>query len=340
MCAAGWICRRPPSFATLYEGLERVEASVQTRNIDEAVEAVSRLLVPHSIKVMSTRERIDARLQVRHPTSQPLISLSYGAPVAVGAGDFSGLFLVKHCLRGAAQATQGRAQGEWREGQTMLLSAGANTQLRFDQACAQQSLRLDPIKMEQLCARLLGYPLESPLRFDLRPFTAELDQVWHRTLLYLYPGDGNPLPLTAAAQASLDEFLLTLLLHQHRHNYSEELAEPVPTPVPGIVRRAERYMQDHAEEPIVISDVAAELAISVRTLQAAFRQWRNTTPQLFLRETRLQRVREGLLGGETAVTDIALRFGFSHLGRFSAYYEAKFGERPSITLRRSSRRAR
>ena len=115
-----------------------MEASVQTRNIDEAVEAVSRLLVPHSIKVMSTRERFDARLQVRHPTSQPLISLSYGAPVTVDAGDFSGLFLVKHCLRGAAQATQGRAQGEWRAGQTMLLSAGAETQLRVGSGRQQQ----------------------------------------------------------------------------------------------------------------------------------------------------------------------------------------------------------
>jgi AraC-like DNA-binding protein len=317
-----------------------VETSVQTRNIDEAVEAVSRLLVPHSIKVMNTRERIDARLQVRQPTSQPLISLSYGAPVTVYAGEFSGLFLVKHCLRGAAQATQGRRQGEWREGQTVLLSAGVDTQLRFDQACVQQSLRLDPARMEQLCARLLGYPLESSLRFDLRPFSAELEQVWRRTLAYLYPGDGRALLLTAAAQASLDEFLLTLLLHQHRHNYSEELTEPVPTPVPGIVRRAERYMQDHSETPLVISEVAAELGVSVRTLQAAFREWRNTTPQLLLREIRLQRVREGLLaGGETSVTDTALRFGFSHLGRFSAYYEAKFGERPSVTLRRSSRRA-
>jgi AraC-like DNA-binding protein len=229
---------------------------------------------------------------------------------AVNAGDFSGLFLVKHCLRGAAEATQGRRQGEWREGQTMLLSAGADTQLRFDQACAQQSLRLDPAKMEQLCARLLGYPLESPLRFDLRPFSAALEQIWRRTLVYLYPSDGRALPLTAVAQASLDEFLLTLLLHQHRHNYSEELTEPVRTPVPGIVRRAERYMQDHAEAPIVISDVAAELGVSVRTLQAAFRQWRNTTPQLFLREMRLQRVRDGLLLARL----IQPRLGFAPAG--------------------------
>jgi AraC-like DNA-binding protein len=33
------------------------------------------------------------------------------------------------------------------------------------------------------------------------------------------------------------------------------------------------------------------------------------------------------------VTDIALRFGFSHLGRFSVLYRHVFGECPKDTLR-------
>jgi AraC-like DNA-binding protein len=309
---------------------------MRTRDLDEAVAAVSSVLVPHSIAVSGAGRCIDAKLLVLQPTSQPLVTLSYGAPVQVDAGDFGGLFLVKHCLRGAARATQGRKEGEWREGQTMLLSAGADTDLFFDAVCVQQSLRLDMMKMEQHCARLLGDPLRSPLRFDLRPFTAELEQVWQRTLHYLFASDGNALPLTEAARASFDEFLLTLLLHQHRHNYSESLTEPAPSPIPGIVRRAERYMQENAESSITVSDVASELGISVRSLQAGFRQWRNTTPHLFLRETRLQCVRDALLVGEADnVTDLALRYGFAHLGRFSAYYQAKFGEPPSTTLRRS-----
>jgi hypothetical protein len=49
----------------------------------------------------------------------------------------------------------------------------------------------------------------------------------------------------------------------------------------------------------------------------------------------LQLVRDGLLrsNGKLNVTTIALRYGFSHLGRFSAYYWATFGEMPSETLR-------
>jgi transcriptional regulator GlxA family with amidase domain len=34
------------------------------------------------------------------------------------------------------------------------------------------------------------------------------------------------------------------------------------------------------------------------------------------------------------VTTVALRHGFTHLGRFSAYYQSAFGELPRTTLRR------
>ncbi|MFP5477787.1 MAG: helix-turn-helix domain-containing protein, partial [Gammaproteobacteria bacterium] len=39
-------------------------------------------------------------------------------------------------------------------------------------------------------------------------------------------------------------------------------------------------------------------------------------------------------GGSTHVAGVALRWGFGHLGRFSADYRARFGEYPSETVRR------
>jgi len=56
-----------------------------------------------------------------------------------------------------------------------------------------------------------------------------------------------------------------------------------------------------------------------------------------LMEVRMARVRdelsEGRLPGET-VRDVALRWGFSHLGHFSARYRQRYGELPSQTLNR------
>jgi transcriptional regulator GlxA family with amidase domain len=182
----------------------------------------------------------------------------------------------------------------------------------------------------------LDHQLEERLRFELRPFSDELEQIWQRTLAYGWSSEADRLPVAGAAKAALDEYLLTLLLHHHPHNYSEELARTVPTPVPGVVRRAERFMIDNAGSSITVSEVADHLGISLRSLQAGFRDWRETTPTAFLRRVRLQLVRDELLRANTEanVTAVALQHGFSHLGRFSAHYRAIFGEDPSVTLRR------
>ena len=160
--------------------------------------------------------------------------------------------------------------------------------------------------------------------------------MWRRTLSYLWSSEERGLPLTGVARTTFDEYLLTLLLHNHPHNYTEEMADEAPTPVPRLVRQAERFMAEHANSPITMSDVAGHLGVSLRSLQAGFRAWREITPTTFLRRTRLQLVRDQLLrsGEDANVTAVALRHGFSHLGRFSAQYRVAFGEQPSATLRR------
>lgn len=55
----------------------------------------------------------------------------------------------------------------------------------------------------------------------------------------------------------------------------------------------------------------------------------------YLRDLRLQRVRDELLSGSgSPVASVALRWGFEHMGRFATQYRQAFGETPSQTLRR------
>ena len=313
---------------------ERRIRPLRTRDLDEAIGAVAKVYCPHTVKVTGSGRNIDAKLEVSHQTFQPVVELSYSAPVEIDAEDFRRLFLMMRCAAGSARTRQEGQEAELCIGQTMPLSAGFDTQLWFDRAFTQKSVRLDTDKLEALCARWLGRPLEQPLRFALRPFSPDLERIWQRTLSYLRAME--PLPLSDAAKAALDEFLLTLVLHQHPHNYSEEIVDWSRPPTPGLIRRAERYMVDNAAAAITVSDVAAHLGISLRSLQAGFRQWRATTPNAYLRNIRLQLVRDALSTSDagTNVTAVALHYGFVHLGRFAAHYQSAFGEPPSATLRR------
>jgi len=107
---------------------------------------------------------------------------------------------------------------------------------------------------------------------------------------------------------SYDDMLLTALLSLP-HNQREKLLEDRRYQVsPGLVRRAEEYMQAHLEDAVSIIDLLQICDCSRRALFSAFRNARGYTPMEFLTEQRLQSVREKLLKPrpEASVSSIAL----------------------------------
>lgn len=79
--------------------------------------------------------------------------------------------------------------------------------------------------------------------------------------------------------------------------------------------------------------------VGERSLQYAFREELGLTPKEFMIRRRLHAARQELLclkGSETTVTEVALNYGFTELGRFASLYKKVFGESPSATLGRRS----
>ena len=61
------------------------------------------------------------------------------------------------------------------------------------------------------------------------------------------------------------------------------------------------------------------------------------TPKHYIRNKKLEKVHACLIDPTAKVrnvTEVALDYGFLHLGRFSESYKSTFGELPSDTLRR------
>lgn len=103
------------------------------------------------------------------------------------------------------------------------------------------------------------------------------------------------------------------------------------------IRTAVEYVHEHAHLPITTNDVAQVANLSLRALQHAFQRMFGMTPNAYIRHTRLDRVRDALLAGDPATTnigDVARQWGFAHAGRFSSAYADQHGEYPRDTLRR------
>src|ERR1700730_2259282 len=126
------------------------------------------------------------------------------------------------------------------------------------------------------------------------------------------------------------------------HRWVATIAEIPSTrqskPSRNLVEEAERLALADVDEPLHISALCRALAVSERTLRKAFHKIHGLPPCRLLRMLRLSQARRALLSADctlVTVTEIATRFGFVELGRFSVEYRKVFGESPSQTLHRA-----
>ncbi|WIM93645.1 AraC family transcriptional regulator [Actinoplanes oblitus] len=120
------------------------------------------------------------------------------------------------------------------------------------------------------------------------------------------------------------------------HPYGEEPAGLQGPYRPRTVKRALDVMHAEPWRLYTTRELAAVAGVGVRVLQDAFRQHVGMSPMTYLRRLRLDGVHAELSRadpGLTSVSDVAYRWGFTHLGRFAGAYRARFGVSPSTTLR-------
>jgi len=108
-------------------------------------------------------------------------------------------------------------------------------------------------------------------------------------------------------------------------------------PSSGRLAAALDYIHTNPDSPLTTTGIAEAAGLSLRGLQHAFSRQLDMTPTEYLRGVRLDHVRADLVEAgpsDSTVATVAQRWGFSHSGRFSSAYVARFGEYPAETLRR------
>ena len=139
----------------------------------------------------------------------------------------------------------------------------------------------------------------------------------------------------ALAMASFEDAVLRLLLFSQPHNFSLIINGPARLGLPRDVRRAMSFIDENCRQPISSADVARNVGVSLRSLQASFATYAGTSLYGYLRARRLHGARLDLLSGKAlSVTDAAHHWGFVSLGQFSKLYFETYGEHPRDTLRR------
>ena len=308
-------------------------------DVDEAHEAVTRMFLPHQLKVLERDIRLDMKLNAVQVGAVTLGYLRYGGAVRLITAD-AGNYHVNVPLEGVSEQRCGSFEpvvlGPDR---AAVFMPGHPADLWWRPDCAQLCVMIGKSELELELERRIGRPLGKPIQFttamDLGTPAA---QSWLAVLKLVESETGRPggIGRHPLVVEQLQNLLITGLLLAQPHNYSELLAVSARPARPWAVRRAVELIEGEPGRAWSSATLAQEVAVSVRALQEGFQRSFDLPPMAYLREVRLNRVHEELVvraPDTTTVTAVAARWGFLHAGRFATAYRRKFGCLPSDTLR-------
>jgi len=134
----------------------------------------------------------------------------------------------------------------------------------------------------------------------------------------------------------LEDDLITALLlamEENRPGYQKQKSCKVEK---AQIAHVEDYMFANLINPVSRARLAEIAGVSVRSLSRAFVKRHGVGPMRFLKERRMEAVRMELINASpenTKISDVALQYGFTELGKFSLLYKSVYNEKPSETLK-------
>jgi AraC family ethanolamine operon transcriptional activator len=197
------------------------------------------------------------------------------------------------------------------------------------------SIIADADLLDQEAVLLTGQPFSSLLRSQ-RVCIGKQDQLrLVQTISTLMQELKNiPHHLSTMQQELLEKQLVEQLLLSIRSLSREKIKIPNRRMVAG---KAEQLIRQHPHQRLNIKQLCSHIGCSARTLHLGFKERYDTTPKRYARVLALNSVCRELrnLSPSGTISDVAMAWGFYHLGRFSQQYRQLFAELPSVTVERN-----
>ena len=310
----------------------------RTKDLDAARQYIGALFVPHRLEVTGCRQALDVCVSRASIGGVSLLFHRHGASVRVRPELLRSFFLLQIPMSGEAYIKADRQDLYCNPKQGIMISPTLGVDMCFGSGCEQLLVRIEKTELERQLEGQLGHGLGTPLQFSPAvPLDAPgLQEIL--ALLRLMTAslmEARGMCSSPFARKNMVSLLLSGLLACLDHNYRGELDGNVPMPGPGYLGKAQEFIAENVREAIGPEDIAVAAQVSTRALYAAFRTSLNSTPMRYLRQLRLDKVRDTLRESDsrqTSVTTVAMEYGFQHLGHFCMAYKERFGELPRDTL--------
>lgn len=324
---------------------EAQAVTLHSSDLDETQFTLAQHFYSNCIDMLEPSRSLDTQLRVAKLGPVTIGDVRFGTDLKLRLYEL-GAYHVDVLLSGQLEWQQGTDERRVATDTSAAVfqPAGDTVLHRWTGDCRLLAVKIDREALEMQLSRMLDAPVGSPIALSHR-----LDQshgpgrTWTNMVRVFAAdafGENSGLTQNPLLGEPLQEMLLRGLLLASDHPYRDRLATTGgPYPAPRAIRQAIDVLHSQPEQPITIAKLADITRISERSLQAGFRRYVGISPTSYLRQVRLDRAHEELRQADfdqTTVADVAHRWGFRHLGRFSGTYRARFGVSPSQTLNASA----
>jgi AraC-like DNA-binding protein len=326
------------AIAVVMEGIFDSSPRIQTTDVDEATDVLSRVYLPVKVRPAGSNS-LDMNLRAEELPMLTAGYLHFGTDVCIRGDDVPAYYI--------EAPLSGTAENVWRDGwlekttagSAAVFTPGTQVDLNWSGDCREICIKITEEQMQRQLETMLNRPVRKRITFarSMSPSArASRDWLGLVHLLAREAGQADGILAHRLAIDNLQHLLVQGLLLIQPHNYAEALAEDEACASTAVIRRAIDLMHAHPETPWGTAHLARATGVSARALQKAFQRAGQPPPMTYLRRLRLHKARAELAThcpNTITVTTVAGRWGFLHLSRFAEQYRQLFGESPSETLK-------
>lgn len=260
---------------------------------------------------------------------------SYGSDVEIRVPAMGDRYYLQVILSGSCTWSGNGQQAHLQHGDSIVLTPFDEYTMFYSHDCSKLIVKI-PGDFLKATAREFGYlSSDLPIRFQPQGLAHDKSGAIHNLMSDILSQDAS----TLSDRASL--YYSKLLGNAILNTYSNDASTGLYMGCTGNrqIEQIRNHVLDNITTNLPSDDLANLCRISRKSLYNLFKREVGMTPSTYIRQLKLAAVYSELNDNPSIrnITEVALKYGFTNLGRFSAQYRAYIGELPSETLRRPHR---
>jgi AraC-like DNA-binding protein len=275
-----------------------------------------------------------AMLSHRRLADLDLCHISYGSLTRVTSTSLRDKYHLQIMLRGACLQRETNRQRMLLAGDLVVINPHDPIDLTYSKDCEKFILKIPVALLDLVCNEQHWSSPREGLRFGSQVYKLEEIQGFAQLLSLVcreVEMEDNLLPVERHYAQIIARKVLTCLATNLDF-------QSIDSHKPSL-QRVMNHIEMNLKEEISAQALANLANMSLRSLYLLFDQQVGVTPRRYIVRRKLERIRAALLDPDYRVrnvTELAMDYGLTHLGRFSAEYKEQFAELPSQTLKRRS----